>query len=285
MVSANNAGQSVLTNGRSRLVCVERDDMIYSQSYFRLQLDFAARVQQLSGQAPLEVLPAFTSFYKNFVRQGLRLAIDESTSAIQSEELLPAIYKFYLASATQDYRRGRPFGCFWCEHDERAHAIRLHFTNKDPGTPGALSSERQLQRLLELRQMFEHVRESHPNATSVMGFSWLYNIEPYRRLFPEPYVASARAIFNWFESGAIWGQFLNSAGQLRQGSVAQFRRALSDVASLEDLDRCFEYKVLAPTADIGHFFRFYGVESYPSQRQMADGSVEVALEDGPAQAR
>lgn len=250
--------------------------MIYSQSYFRLQLDFAARVQQLSGQAPLEVLLAFTSFYKNFVRQGLRLAIDESGSAIQSDELLPAIYKFYLASMTQDYRSGRLFGCFWYEYDEPAHAIRLHFTNKDAGTPGALSSERQPQRLLELRQMFEHIRESHPSATYVTGFSWLYNFGPYRRLFPGSYVVSAKPIYNWFESGAIWGQFLESTGQLRRVSAARFRRAMARQNSLERLDTCFEYKVLAPIDDIRRFFRFYGCVSKRNCHNEAP-SLRVAM--------
>jgi hypothetical protein len=232
--------------------------MIYSQSYFRLQLDFAARVQQLSGQTLVEVLPIFTSFYKNFVRQGLQLTIDENLSAVQNE-LLPKIYQFYLGAAGQNHRRGRLFGCFWYDYEESSHAIRLHFTNNDSATPGALSAERRRRRLLELRQMFEHIRESRPDAASVTGFSWLYNIEPYRRLFPAPYLASATPIYNWFESGAIWGQFLNSAGQLRPEPVARFRRALACLKSFEHLDSCFEYRVLTPRGEIGDFFRFYGV--------------------------
>ena len=46
----------------------------------------------------------------------------------------------------------------------------------------------------------------------VVGASWLYNLEAYRRLFPASYVATARVLPDRFRHMPLWGQFVNRHG-------------------------------------------------------------------------
>lgn len=59
--------------------------------------------------------------------------------------------------------------------------------------------------------MFSHILRTEKGVKSVVGVSWLYNLDAYKRLFPSAYVASLRT--PWFplhlNGSSTWGQVLD----------------------------------------------------------------------------
>ena len=90
---------------------------------------------------------------------------------------------------------------------DRAHPdrIRLHFENTDAAECSSLGSRRRDQRLADLAALFARVKLAEPGDVSVVGSSWLYNLEAYRRLFPKSYVASTRVLLGRFQHMPLVG--------------------------------------------------------------------------------
>jgi len=106
-------------------------------------------------------------------------------------------YRFYLQTEEGELELDdtEDFGCFYYTYPFRdTKAVRLHFRNADRSGLGALSLARSEVRRCELVNMLAEIKVKHPDAGTVRGGSWLYNIEPYRRLFPTAYIASAKPV-------------------------------------------------------------------------------------------
>jgi hypothetical protein len=92
---------------------------------------------------------------------------------------------FYLqqhTAAPADVAELHPaFGCFyyalWPEN-----RVRIHFRNGETVSHSPLSRTRRPQRLAELAAMFRHLRSVVPPTATVVGGSWLYNIDAYCQL-------------------------------------------------------------------------------------------------------
>ncbi len=237
---------------------------LYSKDYFKLQLEFAEKVAGILGEPIEKVLLQYTSFYKTFRIEGWDFDSENETwkefikNFSDSENKLDAVYEFYLKH-NREKEDHKYFGCFSYEYEKEEQYIQVHFRNNDDPEPGALSRDRILVRKNELKEMFEEIRQKYPEAKTVVGFSWLYNIPAYLRLFPEEYIHNAKVVSGWFKTGALWGQFLDSAGDLRQDMAARFRECIKDKTKIEELDQCFEYRVLEPEIDIDIFYKFYGI--------------------------
>jgi hypothetical protein len=93
----------------------------------------------------------------------------------------------------------------------------------------------------------------------VAGASWLYNIEAYRRLFPPPYLATARVVGDRFQRMPLWGQFLDHRGDLKPAIVREFRERLAHLQTIDGLGRCFPFQVRALEAPVRAFYDFHGV--------------------------
>ena len=154
-----------------------------------------------------------------------------------------------------------PFGCFACEPPNDEGVLRIHFTNREIGTePGPLSSTRIGYRLQELRAMFAFIHGEYPTGRRVLGGSWLYNLDAYRRLFPPEYGDSRRVPDGPVRLGgtSTWGQMVDHRGLVRPELHAQF---LVNLQTL-DVDQpwlAFPLRALTATAPIEAFFKFYGV--------------------------
>ena len=83
------------------------------------------------------------------------------------------------------------FGCFSYSRLS-GDRIRLHFENADTDGHSSLAIERRGQRLADLTGLFGHVKRTLGESVQVVGASWLYNLDAYRRLFPIRYLATAR---------------------------------------------------------------------------------------------
>jgi hypothetical protein len=151
-------------------------------------------------------------------------------------------------------------GCFSCEPPDDDGAVKIHFNNEDSADGvGPLSSRKTERRLAEARAMFARVRAAWPQARSVRGHSWLYNLEAYRRLFPEAYGTSRVAPEIVRLNGtSSWGQLIDHAWQVKPEVARVFLQKLERL----DPERpwlVFPLRALATHAPIELFFEFYGL--------------------------
>jgi hypothetical protein len=107
--------------------------------------------------------------------------------------------------------------------------------------------------------MFRHLRDERPAPATVVGGSWLYNIDAYRRLFPSEYLATARVGDAEYQFLAQWGQFLDCHGHLKAPVAQAFRYRLARATTSQDLPGCFPYPVLRLEGSIVPFYELYGL--------------------------
>jgi hypothetical protein len=73
------------------------------------------------------------------------------------------------------------FGCFSYARSS-GDRIRLHFQNAETDGHSPLGIERLDRRLADLAALFEHIKRTLRQPLQVVGASWLYNLDAYRRL-------------------------------------------------------------------------------------------------------
>ena len=239
--------------------------MRYAKAFFDLQLQFAHRVTLLSGLPPARALLEYTNLY---ARLGLGRDFDPAHPTWR--EYLAGLrdpsdyhewtYRFYLkrpeAPTAPDVVA--TFGCFSYSPSSGGR-IRLHFLNAETDGHSPLAIDRLEQRLADLAALFEHVKRSKPRALQVVGASWMYNLEAYRRLFPISYLATAHVIGHRFQHMPLWGQFLDRHGKIKEGMTHQLLERLEGQSNLDGLDQCFPLQVLGAEASVTAFYEFYGI--------------------------
>jgi hypothetical protein len=233
--------------------------MVYAKGFFDLQLDFATAVTALSGRPLASVLMDYTNLY---IRLGLGRDFDSAHPTWQEYVSgLPATndprewtYRFFVARASTMTGPAveASSGCFAYSRlsDER---IRLHFQNVETDGYSPLGADRIGRRRAELAALFEPLGRS----VRVVGASWLYNLEAYRRLFPPSYLATAHVLTGRFRHMPLWGQFLDRQGAVRAGLAGQLLDRLGRQSSLDGLDHCFPLPVLSVEAPVQDFHDFY----------------------------
>jgi hypothetical protein len=161
------------------------------EDYFSLQVQFAQRYAQIARVPWSEAIAKCTNFRRRF---GLANASDEvewdyflrqlPDDADHAKTLRHALD--FLEECRAPGTRSQPdFGCFSYEPPNSEGTLRIHFTSREAQLRESPLAVSQLpQRMTELRDMFSHVRSKHPQARSVRGTSWLYNLNAYKRLFP-----------------------------------------------------------------------------------------------------
>ena len=239
--------------------------MTYAKAFFDLQLEFALRVSALSGLPLARTVLEYTNF---FIRFGLGRGFDPA-HPIWQEYLagLPEAgdadewtYRFYLKRPEALTAPGvvATFGCFSYSPSSGGR-IGVHFLNAERDGHSPLAIDRLEQRLADLAALFEHVKRSQPQALQVVGASWLYNLEAYRRLFPISYLATAHVIGHRFQHMPLWGQFLDRHGEIKEGMTRQLLDRLERLTSVDGLDQCFPLQVLAAEASVTDFYEFYRI--------------------------
>lgn len=239
--------------------------MRYAKAFFDLQLQFAHKVAALSGMSVAQALLEYTNLY---IRFGLGRDFDpaqptwrEYVAGLQTaDDAGEWTYRFYLARpAAPPPGIVATRGCFSYARlgDDR---IRLHFLNVEPDGHAPLGRDRLRQRRADLAALFENVKRTQRSPLRVLGVSWLYNLEAYRRLFPPSYIASARAAEPpRFRNMPLWGQFLDRHGQVRTSPARQFLERLERQPSLDGLGQCFPLPALGVEASAQEFYDFYGI--------------------------
>lgn len=235
----------------------------YARTFFDLQLRFAARVVDLSGLPLARALLEYTNLY---VRLDLGRDFDpdhpiwrEYVAGLHdARDPREWTYRVYLTRADAAPPVVASVGCFGYALASDG-SIRLHFRNAEPDAFPPLSVERIGRRRAELAALFAQVRRTLPEPPQVIGASWLYNLEGYRRLFPPSYLATARVLGGRFQHMPLWGQFLDRRGEVRERATRPFLDRLERQASMDGLDDCFPLPVLAVAAPAEVFYEFYEV--------------------------
>lgn len=158
-------------------------------------------------------------------------------------------------------RPGASRGCFRVVLWDRDQ-LRLHFENADPACCGPLARQRAHLRRAELTELFAWVRRHLPEARTLVGGSWLYNIDPYCRLFPPDYVATAYPSTGEAELRylSLWGQFLDHEGRVKRQLSVPFLERLRHpgLACLAEAQACLPFQVLRLEAPVECFHRHFG---------------------------
>jgi hypothetical protein len=242
--------------------------------YFSLQLEYAKRVVRLSGISLEQALMEFTSFWRRI--HDLRLlkinktewSFDPATpqwrelcDRINSNELADIVaHDLYLRNDNSTEAGKQYFGCFrydFISQTDDDGVIKIHFKNRDDSGKGPLSKERQKERFDDLKRMFDHISENHPEATVVTGGSWLYNLDSYQRIFPKTFTSDMKVeVIPFPRTSGIWGQFLNSDGQVNEKMKYTFIQRVATAKSTEELLQCFEFKILFTRTDIENFYNY-----------------------------
>lgn len=239
--------------------------MAYAGAFFDVQVRFARTVSVLFG-LPLErALLDYTNLY---IRFGLGRDFDPAhpgwraylAGVRETNDLGAWTHRFSLTRPDAVIPPGlvATYGCFSYARlpDDR---IRLHFHNAEADGRSPLANDRRHHRRADLAALFAHVKRTEPAAARVIGASWLYNLEAYRRLFPKSYVASARPLSGRFRHMPLWGQFVDRHGGVKEPLTRVLFDRLADRPRLEHLDTCFPFQVLGVEAPADEFYAFYEV--------------------------
>ncbi len=236
--------------------------MTYTKEFFEFQLQFAERVALVSQKNIEGTLLEYTNFYKAFNIQDWEFNPENPIwksfiqKFISTDNKLDAIYNYYLENIINT-PEVKLFGFFSYDFEKEENYIQIHF--KGNGQPNALSVENIEKRKMELNTMFTEIKEKHPDVEKVCGFSWLYNLDSYKRLFPTEYTSNLKTVPNYFKTLAIWGQFVDYKGNLRTENAEMFKTCIKQKESLEGILFCFPYYILEPESDIKFFYKFYNV--------------------------
>ena len=236
--------------------------MTYGKGFFDLQLQFARKVAALAGVPLARALLEYTNLY---IRFGLGRDFDPAhptwreylAGLRDTDDIGEWTYRFYARRPDALAAPGlvATFGCF-AYSQMSSERIRLHFQNAEPDGRSPLAIDRVSRRLAELAALFEHVQRALRQPIRVVGASWLYNLDAYRRLFPVSYLATARVVDHRFQHMPLWGQFLDRYGVIKEGMTRQFLERLERQSGLDRLDQCFPLQVLAVDAPVQDFYDF-----------------------------
>lgn len=241
---------------------------IYPERFFEVQLIFATKVAEITGCSFEDAVLHYTAMYRIL---GLDWSADPAhptwqayVQALQPDRDMGAegTYQFYYSLSDSIPRQSDlpHWGCFAYEYLRDQHKIKIHFSNQDYTEYGALSYQRMAIRKAELKGMFTSIHEEHPDAEMVIGSSWLYNLDAYKRLFPAEYGQSAKEADRVYYTGrGLWGQFLDHEWQVNERTAATFLQRVEVATNMQQCDRAFPYQLLFPKAPVALFYEFYDI--------------------------
>ena len=258
------------------------------KEYFKLQYEFAKIMAERNGisltDAIAEYAPIMQKALHKLDANGKELA--DPIEGLTEESLFEAGYEM-----AQERRReakekdehtpyhdekGLRFGCHSYDYDESTKTVRVHFFNAEAEeewedgkdvAKGPLSKEKIDRRRHELAEMFKDIKARHPEAEHVHGRSNLYNLEAYRRLYPESYEVGDVDYSPelWKQGMGIWGQFLggNEKAEGEYGFKRELAEEFLEKAKTTPLDALADALAYPPrTADgpIQDFYDLYGIK-------------------------
>jgi hypothetical protein len=242
-----------------------RKEFDVPKEIFDFQLKFAREIAERTGEDVVETAKKYTGFLHFFNLKDLKDASKGYVDGLTAENIAESAYNNYLKLRKREpfpYRNEETgFGCFSYGYNPASETVTMHFKNAelDPKS-GPLSADKIGQRKRELTDLLMHVKEHHPGAEKVKGGSWLYNLESYRRLFPDSYISTRepKSDENLWHSTAVWGQFMNSNYQLKQDLADSFLAKAKEVP-INDLLSALPFRPLKVQGSIQDFYELYKI--------------------------
>jgi hypothetical protein len=245
------------------------------RDYFALQLQFAEVVAAKAALPLVEMVEQYTNFYRRFGfgiwQDAPRVpAWDHYKAHLQTLEThdkrLAWTQAFYAQLPPERLPAGRQqFGCFGCDPPDADGRVRIHFTNHDTDGTSPLSQAKMGARRQDLQALFTYVQHTHAGAArSVLGGSWLYHLEAYRRLFP-PVYGESRVVQEGnahLQGQTCWGQFLDHHNAVRPALREQLLANLATV-DVQRLWKAFPVPTYHVQAPIQAFYDLYQVGAQP----------------------
>lgn len=238
------------------------------RTFFETVLSVVKEMCRVSGESSKEILLSHTPFYKLFNIDLLffpenSIWLEFLEGYAKSVDPLEYVYSYYLRRQDLPSTIEPKFGCFLYEVGVGG-VIHPHFTPYHGDGVGPLDARNREQRMRELRSMFSHIKANELNIVEVAGRSWLYNIDAYRRLYPEPYVRSAYAVPSphterLVSHMCLWGQLLDSNGGIRQKVRNWILDKARKAQSIQEIMEAFPHRVLRVRCGIKEFYEFYGI--------------------------
>jgi len=242
----------------------------YDKDFFDIQLQFAQAVCKIRDQSVGEKLNSYTALQSCFGYQFNPAWEVFAKRASEEGDPLDKMYEFYLTQPLAEHPRylhssvSDNFGCFNFEYNPSRNfeAVAIHFTNREGAGGGPLSKDNLSNRADDLRTMLQYIKERHPNVRFITGDSWLYNLEAYRRLFPDSYTAgvfpSPDEEYELMTLG-VWGQFLDNKDATKPELREQFLARLKEIEP-NDILKPFPLRPLRTHGPIADFYKMYGIE-------------------------
>lgn len=241
---------------------------LYPKELFNLFFTYAKKKAELLNIPLLESIKLYTPIY--YLIGNYDWNIDEGSiywneyisNLQEGEDPIELAYYLHKKNYKDFSANQKWFGCFRYKYvidKEGIPIIKLHFLNNDTSGKGPLSKSQTELRKKELRELFTDVKTNHPDVKYVQGGSWLYNIESYKRLFPNSYFKDMKSIKPKPNMLVIWGQFINSEWGIKEDMGRIFINKVKNANIIEDLDKSFELLELFPRGDITDFYSFYNV--------------------------
>lgn len=242
----------------------------YPLDYFTLQFQFASQWSRITGKSLARSLVDETSLYRRVIgKVHNQTNIDPAWDKIMEEmgeaqspkEMADFLYQYYLHQNHENEEgTENQFGSFSFNYEESTKTIRVHFKNKSKAEKSDLAKEYVSERLAELKQMFEAISHRHPEAEWVLGHSWLYNLEAYKRLFPPAFVEKLESVpmgDSYFRTDAVWGQFIKKDGLVDSKKLTEFVSKIEEAKNVNELLQAFPFLPLQATSPVVQFYEYY----------------------------
>lgn len=243
-----------------------------ARTFFGVQLRYAEVIGARLGLSLAEAITFHTNFHRLFAYGNLSkmpphsefVALALAVAAIGDVEArLDHLIDAYAKRPPDPWPADRyPFGDHFAHEAPNADGVvRIHFRNRfNTSEHGPLHSANIPQRRADLTAMVASIAERWPDTKAIVGGSWLYNLEAYRRLFPAEFGASRTPLVGPRPTHGLstWGQFLDHRGRGKPDVIAQFEQKLDTLDAAQPW-LSFPYQVLATTAPFAAFRREFGV--------------------------
>ncbi|MDD3648175.1 MAG: hypothetical protein PHS44_06805 [Candidatus Dojkabacteria bacterium] len=251
---------------------------MYPKDFIKLQLDFARKASEITGENMTAAILKYTNIYLMF-----GLDFDFDTKVPRWQEYLKNFkpdtdytYEFYKKTQSSQPKAGPPlakkpkgsidkykeieFGCFSYSIQPEKQRAWIHISNNEKSGFGPFSTKRLGIRKEEMTEMLKHIEANEEEIKFIRETSWLFAHENHNKVFPPEFVKNAE-----IEEGgdlqflSSWGQFIDSSGNLRNELSDQFKYCFIKQNAISDMVRCFPYRVKTSELTIEKFYTFYKI--------------------------
>lgn len=243
--------------------------MVLPREFFDIQVKFAQRASELSGLTIQDSLFKYTFLYRNFFVPSKRfnkkdkiwMEFVQTLYNTADKNITDVVYDYSAKRMKEKNMYDQSFytgkSCF--TYSIKGDSVYLHFNNLEGSEPGPLSNNRIKARKMELVNIFKEIKSKHPEVHVVRGYSWLYNLQAYCRLFPSEYTTNRKVVKTDFRHMDIWGQFLDSSYSLKTEFANNFIARINKATDIKELKSIFDFYPIKVEAPISVFFEFYGI--------------------------